>query len=314
MTASAIQVVHTHGESIAVSTGGLEIFRYVYPGDPDAYEGQKPYAHPLRTLAGDLVTGYRPHDHRWHKGLQFAVSHLSGHNFWGGNSYVHGEGYQYLPDIVGSMRHLGFDVIDVRETSLEFTERLRWQTAAGEQWASEVREIAVGEVFPEHRTWSIHWRTAITNLRDAPLLIGSPTTAGRPMAGYSGLAWRGPRAFTGGEVLGAGEQGGPEMMGQPGDWLAFVGKHDDVDSVSTLLFEHYPGNHAVEGAPSKWFVRTEPFPIANPSLAFDEEIALSPGAVLWRSWRVVIRAGGWDRDGIEAFRKEFPLPAGGDRR
>ena len=39
------------------------------------------------------MTGYRPSDHRWHKGLQMTSSHLSGQNFWGGNSYVHGEGY-----------------------------------------------------------------------------------------------------------------------------------------------------------------------------------------------------------------------------
>ncbi|MFI6290470.1 DUF6807 family protein [Nonomuraea sp. NPDC050790] len=27
-----------------------------------------------RTLDGDVVTGYRPHDHRWHKGLQMTAS------------------------------------------------------------------------------------------------------------------------------------------------------------------------------------------------------------------------------------------------
>jgi hypothetical protein len=299
---SQLQVVHTHGESIGVLTGGLEIFRYVYRPDPSTFEGAKPYAHPLRTLGGDLVTGYRPHDHRWHKGLQFAVSHLSGHNFWGGHSYQHGQGYLPLPELVGSMRHLDFSQLDVTDESLDFTENLQWLTAAGDEWAREVRKITVGEVLPERGTWSIRWRTEVTNTRDEPLSFGSPTTAGRPAAGYTGLAWRGPRSFTGGQVLGPGELGGPEMMGQPGEWLAFVGQHDDVDATSTLLFEHYPA-----AEPSKWFVRTEPFAIANPSLAFDQEIELPPGDVLRRSWRVVVRAGGWDRDGIEEYRKAFPL-------
>ncbi|GAA1695725.1 DUF6807 domain-containing protein [Fodinicola feengrottensis] len=300
---SQIQVVHTHGEAIAVSTEGLEIFRYVYRPDPSAFEGPKPYAHPLRTLAGDLVTGYRPHDHRWHKGLQFAVSHLSGHNFWGGHSYRHGEGYLPLPEVVGSMEHLGFDRVQVSDESLRIAEKLRWLTAAGEEWARETREIAVADVSPSWGTWSIRWRTAITNTRDESLLFGSPTTAGRPAAGYTGLAWRGPRSFTDGQVLGPADLGGPQMMGQRADWLAYVGKHDDVDATSTLLFEHDPSN----AAEAKWFVRTEPFPIANPSLAFDQEIELRPGAVLERGWRVVVRAGGWDRDGIEDYRKAFPL-------
>ena len=30
------------------------------------------------------MTGYRPHDHRWHKGLQMTWTHVSGENFWGG--------------------------------------------------------------------------------------------------------------------------------------------------------------------------------------------------------------------------------------
>ncbi|WP_345495963.1 DUF6807 family protein [Streptomyces flavovirens] len=39
-----------------------------------------------------MVTDYRPHDHRWHKGLRMTASHLSGQNLWGGNTYVHGRG------------------------------------------------------------------------------------------------------------------------------------------------------------------------------------------------------------------------------
>ncbi|WP_329812813.1 DUF6807 family protein, partial [Streptomyces sp. GSL17-113] len=79
-------VTHVHGERVSVrAAGGSELMAYVYAPDPDPFESRKPYAHPLRTLGGRTVTGYRPNDHRWHKGLQMTASHLSGQNFWGGN-------------------------------------------------------------------------------------------------------------------------------------------------------------------------------------------------------------------------------------
>lgn len=103
----AVDLVHRHGEHLSViaSESGVELLRYVYRAE-DAWEAPKPYIHPLRTLSGQVVTGYRPNDHRWHKGLQMTASHLSGANLWGGNSYVHGKGYRALPERVGSMAHM----------------------------------------------------------------------------------------------------------------------------------------------------------------------------------------------------------------
>jgi hypothetical protein len=108
MTAQdGLRIVHAHGDRITVTepTTGVDLSSYVYRPE-SAWEAPKPYLHPLRTLAGDVVTDYRPNDHRWHKGLQMTASHLSGSNLWGGNTYVHGEGYLELPERVGSMAHV----------------------------------------------------------------------------------------------------------------------------------------------------------------------------------------------------------------
>ncbi len=55
------------------------------------------------------------------------------------------------------------------------------------------------DVDPADGSWALTWSTAVTNRRAEPLRFGSPTTHGRPDAGYTGLFWRGPGPFvTGG--------------------------------------------------------------------------------------------------------------------
>ena len=197
-----LNVTHVHGDRVTVSAGDADLLAYVYRPDPDPYESRKPYIHPLRTLAGNLVTGYRPSDHRWHKGVQMTASHLSGQNFWGGNSYLGpDQGYQRVPERVGWMRHDGFSAVDAAGGRLDIAEDLTWISYGGEEWAREQRGVAVHSVDEAAGAYVLDWSIRLTNLRDVALEFGSPTTAGREMAGYTGLQWRGPRDFTGGTVL-----------------------------------------------------------------------------------------------------------------
>ncbi|MEV3973269.1 PmoA family protein [Streptomyces sp. NPDC050698] len=305
-----IRVTHTHGEDIAVTAAnGTEILRYVYRPDPDPFESRKPYAHPVRTLSGRTVTGYRPNDHRWHKGLQMTASHLSGQNFWGGNCYVHGEGYLPLPERVGSMRHDGFADLTVEDDRLALTEHLTWIENGGEEWAREVRGLSVHSVDEESGSWALDWSIRLTNTRSAPLAFGSPTTAGREMAGYTGLQWRGPRDFTGGTVFAPdGDADAGKLMGTQGPWLAFTTEHDEVDGHSTLVFAHAPEN-LDETSPaheSHWFVRSEPFPTVAFSWAFFEEFELPPGESFAYRYRVVVADGAWDRERVAAHLEGLP--------
>jgi hypothetical protein len=308
----SIRVSHACGEHFAVATAdGTEIFRYVYRPDPDAFESPKPYAHPVRTLAGRTVTGYRPSDHRWHKGLQMTASHLCGQNFWGGNSYVHGRGYLALPERVGSMRHDGFPAFTVTDDRLAVTEQLTWVTHGGEEWAREERGLTVHSVDEAVGAWVLDWSIRLTNIRDAPLVFGSPTTAGREAAGYTGLHWRGPRDFTGGAVFAPDAEAGAgaeQLMGAQGSWLAFTAEHDDVDAHSTLVFAHAPENLDERSAihESHWFVRSEPTPTVAFSWAFFEEFALPPGESFAYRYRVVVADGVWDRARVAAYLRDLP--------
>ncbi|WP_030613591.1 PmoA family protein [Streptomyces sclerotialus] len=307
-TTTPLTVTHTHGERVRVAAGGTELLSYVYAPDPEAFESRKPYVHPLRTLSGRLVSGYRPHDHRWHKGLQMTASHLSGQNFWGGNSYVHGQGYLPLHERVGSMRHDGFDSFEADADRLTFGESLTWVENGGAEWARERRTVAVHSADAEAGAYAIDWSIHLTNIRDEALHFGSPTTAGREMAGYTGLHWRGPRDFTGGQVLTpAGPSTDEETMGTPAaeqPWIAFVGTHDDVDAQSTLVFAHAPENADAVHA-SHWFVRSEPTPTVAFSWAFFEEFALEPGESFAYRYRVLVADGAWDPHRIEGRLKSL---------
>ena len=176
--------------SLELKWEAMTLFRYIYEPDMPQAESPKPFFHPVNTLAGDLITNYRPHDHVWHKGIQMTIAHLDGQNFWGGGSYRHGQGYVDLPNN-GSQRHDGWESIEVEDNRFAATEKLSWITQAGEHWIDETRGIAVETVDAEAGYWTLDFTTSLRNVRGAALHICSPTTEGRPLAGYGGLFWRG---------------------------------------------------------------------------------------------------------------------------
>lgn len=289
-------VDHAIGRSLTASWDGVDLLTYVYDGRMPTVEAPKPYFHPMRTRSGGLVTAFRPHDHRWHKGLQMTVSHLSGQNFWGGPTYVHGQGYVQL-DNVGSMQHRSFESLEVGPESLAVVERLAWSTSGGEHWVDERRSFRLHGLAAEDGSWVLDVVSEMENVRGEVLEVGSPTTHGRPLAGYGGLFWRGPRSWTGGEVLAAEGRSGPGLMGESSPWLAYSGQHDDVDGGGTVVVVAQTSSSA---APTRWFVRDDPFPAVNPSPAFADEVLLGPGAVLTLAHRVVVADRRWDRAEVEA--------------
>src|SRR5829696_551046 len=91
-----MRLVHALGEAVELRHGRDLLFRYVYESGVEPAESPKPYFHPLRTLGGEEVTLFRPHDHPWHTGLAMTSAYLSGENFWGGPTFVRNRGYVWL--------------------------------------------------------------------------------------------------------------------------------------------------------------------------------------------------------------------------
>lgn len=271
--------------ALTATWNDTELFCYVFrPGDPQL-ESPRPYFHPLRTLAGDVVTGYRPHDHVWHKGVALSLPHVGPDNFWGGPTF-RGGGYVQLPNN-GTMRHDAFDRAIATSDTTCCDERLTWVTEAGQGKVAERRRFGAA-VWAAAGAWGLALETTLANTSGADITFGSPTTEGRPNAGYGGLFWRGPRSFTGGRVLLPDAAGGDELMGRRAPWLAFAGQHDGHGRWSTLVFADSPANFSF---PSQWFVRAAPFAAVCPAPFFAATYTLAAGQELTLRYGLAIADG-----------------------
>ena len=220
-------------------------------------------------VGGELVSLFRPHDHVWHKGIAWSLPVVGDENFWGGPTFVSGQGYVQLPNN-GSQRAPG----------------VRRAADAAMPTARPHRRIAsTGSPRPARPCSTSGARSRATVLDDDAWLLGfetrdaqrvgprpsrsaRPTTRGRENAGYGGLFWRGPRSFTGGTVLAPGVAGGDELRGIRAPWMGFSGRHDGSGGASTVVMVDDPGNVQ---HPPQWFARTEEFACLCPAPFFSEE-------------------------------------------
>jgi hypothetical protein len=281
---AGLRVRHEYGDSLQIRYGDTELVRYVYRPREAALESPRPYFHPVRTVGGDEVSLYRPHDHVWHKGIAWSLPNVGTENFWGGTTYLRDHGYVQLAND-GAMVHRDFPQLAADPARVGVTERLEWVTQAGQRWFDEYRRF---EVTLSGRAWILGFATRFRNVSAAEVVIGSPTTQGRHNAGYGGLFWRGPRAFTGGTVYSPGGAGGDELMGTRAPWLGFCGEHDGHQRRSTLVFVDAPDNLR---HPTQWFVRATPFACVCPAPFFSTELPMAPGATVALRYAVVVADG-----------------------
>jgi hypothetical protein len=292
-----IRVSHVYESHFEVGVNDIVLARYMYCPEAPQVESPKPYFEPVRTLAGDIVTVFRPHDHVWHKGVYLGLPYVSDENLYGGPTYVDGQGYVFL-DNNGSMRHESFSALDLRPASFAFVEHLGWFTHDGLRIADERRDVTLDLPDLEAGVWFIRFSTSIANRRDEPLVFSSPTVRGRPQAGYGGLMWRGPRSFTGGQILGPEGRSGPEMMGKRAEWLAFIGCHDGSGNQSTIVFvdaDREPRQ------PTQWFVRTEPYAMMGTAPFFDADVVVPQGESFRLACSVVVACGALGADDIDKY-------------
>lgn len=262
-----------------LSCAGRPVGRYTYLPDT----GGRPYLHPVTTLAGTPVTEERPADHRHHLGACVAVPDVSGHNFWGGRTFVRGQGPTAL-DNHGVQRHLGWKLRDPDG----FVQELSWEADGGEL-LREHRTVAAAAL--SETAWALDFSFSLTNPGATDLSIGSPATNGRPGAGYGGFFWRAPKEAAAPAVFSASADGEEAVHGRAADWVAMCGDG------WTLVF----AGATEETRRDPWFVRTAEYPGVGSSLAAAERLPLPAGATVVRRIVTVVADGRLDRAGAAAL-------------
>ncbi|WNO64170.1 PmoA family protein [Streptomyces sp. AM2-3-1] len=265
--------------SALLSCAGRPVGRYTYL---PATEG-RPYFHPVTTLAGVPVTEERPADHLHHLGTSIAVPDVAGHNFWGGRTFVRGQGPTTL-DNHGIQRHLGWKLRD----SDGFVEELSW-VADDTELLREHRTVAVAEL--SGTAWALDFSFSLTNRGSDDLSIGSPATNGRPGAGYGGFFWRAPKEPAAPAVFSGVGDGEEAVHGRVADWVAMTGDG------WTLVF----AGATDETRRDPWFVRTAQYPGVGSSLAAAERLPVPAGATVVRRVITVIADGRLDRATAAAY-------------
>ncbi|MFC9179996.1 PmoA family protein [Streptomyces globisporus] len=278
---SAAQPVHPASPAPPepLDCGGRTVAHYGYGAAADG----RPRLHPVTTLAGRTVTQDRPDDHRHHLGVSVAVPDVSGRNFWGGRTYVRGQGPTEL-DNHGVQRCLGLE----RHGPGAFTQSLGWE-ADGVELLREQRTVEAVEL--SSVAWALDLSFALTNHSADDLSLGSPATNGRPGAGYGGFFWRAPKEAAPPDVFSADRAGEESVHGRTSDWLALAG-----DGWTLVLAGASEGTRR-----DPWFVRTTEYPGVGSSLAADERLPVPAGATVVRRVVTVVADGRLDRDTAAAY-------------
>jgi predicted dehydrogenase len=256
----------------------------------------RPYLHPVRTLAGVVVSAHHPADHDWHNGVGMAIPDVNGTHFWGGGTYVHGQGYVLLDNhgvITGEPPELNEDA---------FTQELRWIGHGGSIQLREGRSI--GWTAVDEQTWRLIFDSRLR--ADAGAELNSPGSKGRAGGGYGGFFWRFP-ACDNVQVFTAQARGEDEVHGSVAPWLAWSADFTAGPGVSgpATIVVTAP-DAAVAGEP--WFVRVRGYPGIGSALAWDRPTVLPPGAEIRRRFDVAVADGRLSEEQIEALAAELMAP------
>lgn len=272
-TELALALEGDHAVNVCHGDGAL-LLRYVYRPDTPLDEAPRPYAHPVCTPAGAVLTNFRPNDHRWHHGLSFTITCLGAHNFWGGPSYRRGEGYQWRRD-QGSQHHVAWQELGADR----LVHTLEWRGGFGGPVLLREQRALSFVLQPPH-AWSLRWTATLENVSGQQLSLGQyRSREGLAGSHYTGLQFRGARDLLddhGDAAVGiwndAGVSGETAVHGAAGDWMEWRGQKDGSQQRVVLRFANNAG-------PLHWFVRGAQ-PLAALPFHYDGDHLLAPGAHL----------------------------------
>jgi predicted dehydrogenase len=272
---------HRGRDSVLVraQVGGVEVARYIDGRGTIPTSSPRPVLHPVRTLAGVVLTARHPADHDWHNGVGMAIPDVNGSSFWGGGTYVHGEGYVLLDnhgEIVGEPPEVQRD---------GFTQRLDWIGHDGSVPLREQRSVSWAAM--TEQGWKLVFESTLQ--AEGDVTINSPGSKGRPDGGYGGFFWRFPSCDDI-QVFTAEAHGAADVHAHVAPWVAWSANFTAGPGQSGPATMVIAGAEAA-AAGEPWFLRVHEYPALGSALAWQRPMSLQSGEVLHRRFDIAIADG-----------------------
>lgn len=245
---------------------------WTYNHDPA--EG-KPYFHPLSTTSGINLTGLRPDDHPWHRGMWFSWKYINGVNYWEESRETG------LSDGRTSIIHFRSQVSKDKTTSIHL--RLSY-APAGETTPVliESRKIRISPP-DSNGVYTVDWESefiagALQVKFDRTPIPGEEGE--KNWGGYAGLSLRMNQQVNGGTFQNSeGLEGEGGAHRKPATWMSYAPPQGGF-----VLFMDHPQNI---NYPNKWYI-SEKMGYFSPAIVHDAPYVLAPGKSLNLQHRVVV--------------------------
>lgn len=272
---------------------GQPVFEVLNGAGTSSTSTPRPYIHPVRTLGGVEVAARHPSDHDWHCGVGFAVPDVDGTSFWGGGTYIHGQGYVML-DNHGRIQSNSLDISPQDSLPISsLAHRLSWYDYRKRHVISEEQSIRWCKLPADtHSAWEFSFRTTLMPV-DSVVSLGSPGTNGRKDGGYGGFFWRLPRC-TDVTILSSDTEGEDAVHGSISPWIAWSAKFEagpGLTGDATLVFVADDETSASD----PWIVRCSGYPGIGSAVAWEARIDIPVDSSLTRGFRVAVMDGRCDR-------------------
>lgn len=251
-------------ESLALLQGKSVIWRHVH-SDKEA----KPFFHPLSTPEGFVLSGLKPSDHPWHRGLWFSWKYINGVNFWEENRNTGKSN--------GTTKIVEIKVTPKDDFSAEIELKIHYFVDPAKVLLEEVRTLKITP--PEDGKYTINWISKFTSLEDV-FLDRTPLPkekGGKPYGGYAGLSFRAARELRSkNNWRFVGSENQALIHGQKSTALSFKGSDGFIKIIP--LKPHF--NHS-------WYIAPG-MPYFSPALLFEKGMELKKSAELNLAYKIEI--------------------------
>ncbi len=271
-------------DSVTLLQGGQIVWQFNYGTDQS-----KPSFHPVAVPGGPVLTGFRPQDHPWHRGLWFSWKFINGVNYWEEDPKTGAAQGKTLWRDVRVETHPDFSARIVLD--------LDYSPAEGQKLLTEHRVIAISA--PDcNRTYQMDWSMAfgaVTNVvLDRTPLPGE--NGGQSWGGYAGLSIRFAQELREAEVAASS---GPVAFAEgrfrgPARGMDFSGRLGQDTFGITVLDS--PGNL---NSPSPWYaINDGTMCFFSPAVLCYGAKSFSAGQNFTLNYRVIVHPGRWTADQV----------------